>query len=572
MTSVQLQQQLDALIAGWEGECVEFKQATNDYDTSDIGKYFSALSNEANLRACASAWLIFGVENKTRKVVGTAYRPERERLHSLKHQIAQGSDPSTSFREIHELQTPEGRVVLFEIPAAPRGIPVAWNGHYHARNNESLAALSLAKLDEIRSQSVSEDWSAIICREATIDDLLPEALSRAREIYAGKYGDRIPREPIDSWSNATFLEKAKLTLGGGITRACLILLGRPESTRHLLPAVAEISWKLGGPELAYEHFSPPFLLSTSLLYQRIRNTRLTVLPVGQLIPVEIAKYDQRIVLEALHNCVAHQDYTRQERVLVLERPTELLFQNAGSFYDGTPDDYVLRNKTPTRYRNRFLAEAMVHLRMIDTMGFGIRDVMFRGQASRLLPLPDYDSTGPEHVIVRLQGRFLDENYSRLLLANPDFSLADILSLDRVQKGIPPTAAVVESLRQRKLIEGRKPHLHISSLVAAATGQKAAYIRTRRQDDAFLEKLVLDYLTQWQQATRREFDDLLWPKLPDALDAPRRRTKVHNLLSRLSRNGTITNTGSRGAPCWVLAQKSKEPGKSNSEIKETDVSA
>lgn len=570
MTPAQLKQQLDALIAGWEGECVEFKAASQDFDTSDIGKYFSALSNEANLRGRSSAWLVFGVENKTRTVTGTAYRPERERLHSLKQQIAQDSEPSTTFQEIHELSIPAGRVVLFQIPPAPRGIPIGWKTHYYARNGESLSGLPITKLDEIRAQSVADDWSAVICREAALADLDPTALAKAREAYLSKFSDRIPATTIRAWDHATFLEKAKLSLGGGLTRACILLLGRSEAVRHTMPAVAEISWKLEGSELAYEHFHPPFLIATSLLYQRIRNTRLTVLPAGQLIPVEMAKYDQRIVLEALHNCVAHQDYTRQERILVIERPGELLFQNAGTFYDGTPDDYILGNKTPSRYRNRLLAEAMVHLRMIDTMGFGIREVMCRGQASRYLPLPDYDKIGPDHVVMRLQGRFLDENYSRLLLANPDFDLADIRALDLVQKGRAPESEAIESLRRRKLIEGRKPHLHISSLIAATTGQKASYIRTRRQDDAFLEKLVLDYLAQWHQATRRDLDDLLWPKLPEALDSARRKNKVHNLLTRMREGGAIVNTGSRGTPCWELARKTKEPGESKPKIQPDDV--
>jgi ATP-dependent DNA helicase RecG len=553
-TQAELQSLLHSLITGWEGECVEFKEANDNFSTPDIGKYFSALSNEANLRGLPSAWLIFGVKNSTRTIVGTSYRTDKERLHSLKQQIAVDSDPSTSFREIHELHTLSGRVILFEIPPAPRGIPMGWSTHYYARNGESLTGLSIAKLDEIRAQAASEDWSAVICREASLNDLSPEALIRARESYLNKYSDRIPASTIQSWDHRTFLEKAKLTLGGEITRACLLLLGRAEAARHLMPAVAEISWKLEGVELAYEHFHPPFLLATSLLYQRIRNNRLTVLPIGQLIPVEVAKYDQRIVLEALHNCVAHQDYTRQERILVIERVGELLFQNAGSFYDGTPDDYILGNKTPTRYRNRLLAQAMVHLRMIDTMGFGIREVMCRGQASRYLPLPDYDKTGPDHVVMRLQGRFLDENYSRVLLSNPDLNLSDIRALDLVQKGIAPSPEVIASLRHRKLIEGRKPHLHISSRIAATTGQKANYIRTRQQDDRFLEKLVLDYLSQWHQANRKELDELLWQKLPESLPAKTRNSKIHNLLTRMRKAGAIVNTGSRRASLWKLPSK------------------
>ena len=36
------------LIQNWEDEVVEFKEASNDFDKDRIGRYFSALSNEAN--------------------------------------------------------------------------------------------------------------------------------------------------------------------------------------------------------------------------------------------------------------------------------------------------------------------------------------------------------------------------------------------------------------------------------------------------------------------------------------------------------------------------------------------
>jgi ATP-dependent DNA helicase RecG len=552
MMPEQLPQQLATLLANWESECVEFKDANDNFSTSDIGKYFSALSNEANLRARESGWLVFGVDNKTRKIIGSTYRENSERLHNLKHQIAQGTDPSVTFREIHELQNPHGRVVLFEIPAAPRGIPIAWNGHHYARHGESLTALDLAKLDEIRRQGATDDWSAVVCPKATVLDLDPEALAKAREIFIAKYGDRIPPETIRAWDDATFLDHAKLTIQGGITRAALLLLGRTQSTHFLSPYVAEISWKLEGPELAYEHFHPPFLLETSRLFQRIRNLRLSFLPPGQLIPVDVSKYDQRIVLEAIHNCIAHQDYTRCERVLVIERVGELEFQNAGGFYDGKPEDYILGNRTPSRYRNRSLAEAMTTLRMIDTMGFGIREVMFRGQARRYLPLPDYDLGEKGHVKLRIQGRFIDENYSRALLTHTDFTLSDILALDRVQKGIALDEATLKSLRKRGLVEGRRPALHVSAGVAEATGHKVDYIRTRRQDDAHYRKLILDYIAQWKHATTREIRDLLVTKLPDNLNPAQKENKVRNLLAALREEGKIHNRGSRRYPRWALA--------------------
>jgi ATP-dependent DNA helicase RecG len=552
-THKQLLQQLDSLIVGWENECVEFKAATRDYDTSEIGRYFSALSNEANLHQRSSAWLVFGVENKTRTITGTAYRPDRERLHSLKQQIAQDTEPSTSFQEIHELNTPSGRVVLFQIPPAPRGTPIGWKSHYYARNGESLGGLSLAKLDEIRTQSFAEDWSAVVCKDAKLDDLDPEALARAREIYAGKYSDRIPVETIRGWTDPSFLEKARLVLDGRLTRACLLLLGRPEAVRHLAPAVAEISWKLEGPEHAYEHFHPPFLLATTALYQRIRNLRLTLLPPGQMIPLELAKYDQRIVLEALHNCVAHQDYTRQERILVIERPGELIFQNAGSFFDGTPDDYIRTEKTPTRYRNRLLAEAMVHLRMIDTMGFGIREVMWKGQARRYFPLPDFDLTHRDRVILRLPGRFIDENYSRALLAHSDLPWPRVLALDAIQKGLMPDDEVIRELRDDGFVEGRRPNLHVASEIAVATGMEAEYMHHKAFDDAYYCDLIVEYLRKFGTAKRANLNRLLEKKLSDLLSPMQKRMKIHNLLKRLQREAKIKASGGKTrAAVWSLA--------------------
>ncbi len=552
MTPAELQQKLDELIAGWENEVVEFKEANDNYSTSDIGKYFSALANEANLKNKESGWLVFGVRNKTRSIVGTTYREDRERLHSIKKQIADGTDPSTTFREVHELNTVSGlRVIFFEVPPAPRGIPIAWNGHFHARDHESLAGLSIAKLDEIRGQSAGFDWSAVVVPEATTDDLDPEALAKARSVFQSRFTNRVSPEAVRDWSDAEFLEQARLTSKNRITRATLLLLGKHTCTHYINPAVAELSWKLEGPEQAYEHFGPPFLLTTSLLFGRIRNILLKFYPAGELLPKEMLKYDQPIVLEALHNCIAHQDYTRNERVLVIERVDELEFQNAGGFFDGTPEDYLLRNKTPSRYRNRFLAEAMMHLGMVDRMGFGIREVMYRGQAKKFRPLPFFDQEGPEHVVLKLPGRIIDENYSRALLANPDLQLTDIILLDRVQKRMPVPEEGLKALRKRNLIEGRKPNYLVSAGIASVTGQRAMYIRTRRQSDEHYRKLVVDYLQQWGQASAKDLRDLLVPLLPDVLDLEQKLVKVANLLSGMRKAGLIRNAGSRKIPRWIL---------------------
>jgi ATP-dependent DNA helicase RecG len=544
---------LRSLIAAWENEVAEFKQASNDYSTDEIGKYFSALANEANLRGAESAWLVFGVNNKTRGVVGTDYRAQPERLQSLKMQIAENAEPRITFREIHELHHADGRVVLFEIPPAPRGIPIAWKGHYHARAGESLTSLGLDKLDEIRGQTLAQDWTAQVVATATLADLDDAAVAKARESFAQKHANRFAAGEAQGWSLATFLDRARLTHGGCVTRAALLLLGKPEAAWHLLPHPAQLTWKLEGPERAYEHFGPPFLLSSTRLYQRIRNIQLRLLPQEQLVQVEVSKYDQKIVLEALHNCIAHQDYTRHGRVVVTELPDRLVFENEGGFFEGQPDEYVQGDKTPRRYRNPFLAQAMAELNMIDTMGYGIHSI-YRGQARRYFPLPDYDLSQSQVVKMTLYGGVVDPAYSLLLIRRTDLPLADVLALDRVQKKLPIPDDVSVALRRAGLIEGRKPNYHVSAQVAAAADGKAEYIRTRAQDDEFYAKLVCDYLRKFGQASRAELNKLLLDKLSDALTAQQKYNKVSNLLGKLRRQGVIVNTGSDTAPCWRLAER------------------
>jgi ATP-dependent DNA helicase RecG len=541
------------LIERWENEVAEFKRAGDGYSTDDIGKYFSALANEANLRDQDRAWLVFGVDNKTRKVVGTDYRPEPARLQSLKMQMAEATEPSITLRNIHELAHPDGRVLLLEIPAAPLGLPVAWKGHYYARAGESLTSLGLDKFDEIRGQTGNSDWSAQAVPGATLAHLDDTALAQARESFAKKYANRFPAEEIGRWSDGVFLDRARLTRDGQIVRATLLLLGKAEAAHLLSPHPAQMTWKLEGQERAYEHFGLPFLLTSSALYRKVRNIQVRILPDDQLVAVEVAKYDRKIVLEALHNCIAHQDYGRNGRIVVTELPDRLVLENEGSFFEGRPEDYIAGARTPRRYRNPFLAQAMAELNMIDTMGYGIHE-MHVGQARRYFPMPDYDLSEPQAVKMTIHGRVVDPAYSRLLIQKTDLPLEDILALDRVQKKLPLNdEGVLRHLRKAGLIEGRKPNFHVSATVAEATGSKAEYIRTRAQGDAHYGKLVMDYLEKFGGATRQEVDDLLLPLLHGSLTEAQKANKISYLLTKMRRGGQIVNTGSDKSPHWEISK-------------------
>lgn len=130
-----------------ENEVVEFKEANNQYDFNKLGKYFSALSNEANLMDKDEGWLIFGVKDSDRSIVNTKFRMDVTKLHNLKAEVANHTTNRITFKEIYEINTSAGRVVLFQIPAAPRGIPIAWKGHYYGRDGSELQPLNLEEIE-----------------------------------------------------------------------------------------------------------------------------------------------------------------------------------------------------------------------------------------------------------------------------------------------------------------------------------------------------------------------------------------------------------------------------------------
>lgn len=289
------------------------------------------------------------------------------------------------------------------------------------------------------------------------------------------------------------------------------------------------------------------MLATSQLYQRIRNIQLRLLPGDELLPHEVSKYDQKVVLEALHNCIAHQDYRLNQRVIVTEKPDRLVFENAGQFFEGAPEDYVRGDKSPRGYRNPYLVQAMVELNMIDQMGYGIQQ-MYETQRRRYLPMPDYD-VSDDAVEMTIYGGVVDPAYTRVLMENGGLQLVDVLALDRVQKGLEVPDAAIQALKRKGLVEGRKPRFRVSAVVAAASSKQAEYIKTSAFDDQHYADLVLQYLSKFGSASRKEIDKLLWDKLSDALDDAQKKSKIGNILTGLRVSGAIFNASSRTASEW-----------------------
>lgn len=536
-----------------ETEWVEFKEAKTSYDTNKIGKYFSALSNEACIHDRECAWLVFGVSDQ-RSIVGTNFR-KHSFIEDLKFEVAESTTGRLTFSEIIELSMPEGRVLMFKIPPAPQGMPIAWKGHYYGRDGESLVPLNLHKMDLIRK--LNHDWSSTVCEEATLGDLDLEAVEFARVEYVKKFPGLSAE--AKHWEKETFLNKAKLCINGKLTNTAILLLGKEESARFLLPACAQMTWVIkdeNNQELDYEHFGPPYILASQKVREKIRNLKYRYLPDGTLFPEEILKYDDWVIREALHNCIAHQDYLLKGKIVVVEKPDELIFSNMGTFIPGSVENVIKADAPPKQYRNAFLTSAMVNLNMIDTIGSGIKK-MYLAQRNRFFPMPTYHIRS-EEVSVKIFGKILNPVYTSLLRRlEGDVDLNTIIWLDYVQKGIAISREVHLFLKKQKLVEGRYPNLHLSSGVHDALGKKAEYIKKRGLDTDHYEKLVIEYLKKFGEVSRIDINDLLLDKLPDVLSYEQKINKINNLLYSMShKKGLIIRKSlSRRYSVWTLAKPS-----------------
>ena len=545
------------MIDTFENEVVEFKEAQSNYSFNDIGKYFSALSNEANLRGTQEAWLIFGISDN-KKMVGSEFR-RHGKLQSLKKELVNGTNERLTFMEIYDLVIDEYRIIAFQIPPAIRGIPTTWHGAAYAREHESICPLPMHKVDLIRSQ-IGMDWSKEIVEDATISDLDQNAVKRARELFSKRQNDRRKAQDIlKKLSDIEVLNKAGLTIKGKITRTALLLLGKNESSYYFDGFIPRITWTLYNADnsiKAYEHFDMPMLLAVDKTYSKIRNVKYRYIAGQQtLFPDEVNQYEPELIKEIINNCIAHQDYRLRGKINVEEFEDKLIFINEGSFIPETIEQALEPGYKPPYYRNIFLCNAMVNLYMIDTNSMGI-PMIYQIQRDKCFPLPTYDLNTINRVKVTIYGKILDKNYTQLLYSKDDLDMRTVFLLDKVQKQEIISGENFKFLKKQGLVEGRYPNIFVSFKIADIVGQKAAYIRNKGLDDDICKQLIIKALQSMGEANKHDLMEVLEKALPAVLNTEQKSKKVSNLLQALKASGIIKVNGTNRYAKWYMAKKSK----------------
>ena len=497
MTELELQQYLLHEYPQENARCEwkEFKNLKNSFcgdEKDDIISYVSAIAN------MEGGHLVIGVYDKTLEIVGTdTYNYDRQK--AILRLIQRCTSLSTEGIDIEEFVTDDTgkKVWVIHIPKHLPKRPVFAHDKAWQRIEDSLVEMTSERMNAILDEPMlsDKDWSAEIVPNATIDDLDEVAIAKARKMFK-KVHSRIPESEVNVWSVEEFLSNSGVMIDGKLTRAAIILLGNPVSVYKLRPAVVQVTWTLHDKNedvVDYEHFTIPFILTVDEILAKVHNLTMRELPGGTLFPDTMKQYDDYTIREALHNCIAHQDYTLQQRINFVENPGFIYYANGGSFIPGTLQNVLTTHGPQRHFRNECLCQAMVNFNMIDTVSRGIKK-MFSEQWRRHFPMPDYEiDASNKEVAVRIYGNVINERYTQLLKEDKTLTLQDCIMLDAVQKGHTIHEDIAQSLLSRGLVEGEAPNYTISLGIAKMTHQLPGYTRQKGLDKDKIKQMILQYL-------------------------------------------------------------------------------
>jgi ATP-dependent DNA helicase RecG len=534
-TTQQLQEWLNAK----ENERLEFKEAKNRFDFDKLVKYCAALANEGG------GSIVLGVTDKPpRRVVGSAAFAELERtkaglIDRLKIRI-----------EAQEIAHPDGRVLVFTAPSRPIGVPVAVDGAYWMRAGEDLVPMTPDMLRRIFDEAVP-DYSAEICRNATLADLDPAAIESLRSRWARHSANKaLAKRPVDK-----LLRDAELILPDGVTYAALILLGTRAALGRFL-AQAEVIFEYRstarpGPANQREEFRQGFFSFYDRVWELIDRRNDMQHFHERFVMHPVPTFSEIAVREALLNAVSHRDYRHPGSVFVRQFPRHIEIVSPGGFPPGITPDNILDQQSP---RNRRIAETFARCGLVERSGQGADRIM-EECVRHGKPMPDYSHSDPHQVWLTLDGAIRDDNFLKFLervgqdtldtLDPHDFLILGlIVSAKRLPAELQPhlprllQLGILERIARGKLV--------LSHRLYPAVGKAAAQARTRDQAREQNKALLLQNLES-NRSAGSVMEDLIasFPMLS--------RSTIKRLLHELRTTGQIHSKGTKRNTRWFPGQ-------------------
>jgi ATP-dependent DNA helicase RecG len=386
----QLPELLRALIAlPHEVEWVEFKH--NNSNLKLIGEYLSALANSATLHSKEAGYIVWGIDDASRTVIGTGFKPRQEKVgnEELENWLHHQLHPSTDFH-IHEFVFEGKPVVLFEVRPASHA-PIRFEetefirvGSYKKKlkdfpEKERLLWVLLSDVTfekGVARSSVSTDEVLALLDYPAYFTLTGQPLPDNR---AGIL-DRLTNEKIIAPKGSTRYD---------ITNFGAILFARNlnEFERLARKAVRVIVYKGDNrvhtvkEQVGGKGYAVGFEGVIAYINDQLPKNE----QIGQAFRKEVRMYPELAIRELVPNALIHQDF-----MMTGTGPMVEIFSDRIEITDpGVPLIDTLRFiDEPPRSRNEALAAFMRRINICEERGSGIDKVIFQVELFQL-PAPEF---------------------------------------------------------------------------------------------------------------------------------------------------------------------------------------
>lgn len=540
-----LVEQLETWIESEEHERLEFKRAENNYDFEKLIKYCVALANEGGGK------FILGVtDKKPRQILGTRAILDLEK---------KKNDLTKALRlkiEAFVILHPKGRVVVFDIPARPLGVPLSYQGAYFMRSGESLVSMTQDQLKRIFAEALP-DFSATLCDKAVLTDLHPAAIEEFRKMWVQKSNN----QELAKLSEQQLLEDAELLVDGQVTYAALVLFGTKQALGRYL-AQAEVIFEYRSSESSIEYqarteFREGFFLFKDKLWELI-NLRNDVQQISQgLFRRDIRAFNEEVTREAILNAVSHRDYQLAGSVFIKQFPRQLVISSPGGFPIGISEKNIIRKQ---QARNRRIAEAFARCGFVERSGQGA-DTMYRESLREGKAKPSFQGTDDYEVTLTLYGELQHPAFVSFVEQVSQqkgfyFSTNDFLTLDAIYREESVSEELKECLPvlvENGLIEkvgrGRGTKYVLSRNFYSHLGEKGTYTRRAGLDKNTHKELLYKHIKD-NQKDGSQFNELsqVLPMLS--------RDQLQSLLKELKKEGIIQSVGKTSSARWYPNSKTQ----------------
>lgn len=397
-----------------ETEWVEFK--VDDVAPEQIGEYLSALANSAALHQKDAAYLVWGVEDGTHKIVGTRFKPRDAKIgnEELENWLTRLLSPRIDFK-IHEFEHEGTVIVIFDIRPC-RHTPVRFRetlfiriGTYKKKlkdypEKERALWLQLAKVPFEREPAATD---------LTADEVL------ARIDYPSYFELSGQNLPPDKASILERLQREKLILHQHGDRWSITALGAILFAKRLsdFDSVARKSVRV----IVYKGInriqtvkeqpgSRGYAAGFQGLISYVNDQLPTNEQIGSALRTEVRVYPELAIRELVANALIHQDLNvRGDGPMV-----EIFSDRIEITNPGRPLIDPLRFiDEPPQSRNEALAAFMRRMNICEERGSGIDKVIFQVEFFQL-PAPSF---------------LVTENHTRVVMYAP----RKLSSMDRQDK-------------------------------------------------------------------------------------------------------------------------------------------